>query len=275
MFNAAPWLQGDAFDAVMNYRIAKAIKNFVIDEQKKISPMQFANAIRQIHSDYNWEKVLVCQNLMDSHDVDRLASQIVNPDRWYDHQAAPKDNPDYNVRKPNQEELARLRLIVALQMTLPGAPMVYYGDEAGMWGGDDPDCRKPMVWPELDYESETSHPSGKSRPADKVCFDQELFDWYRKMIAIRKENPVLSLGKIDFFHIDDSNQALGYLRSDSKQSNAVILNNSALAKSTTIESEISLFKRRSLVDLVSGTEIESSQNRFSITLAPFQIVVLK
>lgn len=41
----------------------------------------------------------------------------------------------------------------------PGAPMIYYGDEAGMWGGDDPDCHwKPMVWPGMIYEMETSHP---------------------------------------------------------------------------------------------------------------------
>ena len=78
-------------------------------------------------------------------------------------------------------------------MTLPGAPMVYYGDEAGMWGGDDPDCRKPMVWQDLNYEPEVSHPFNKPRPKDDVSFNQNLFDWYKKIISIRKDNLCFSI----------------------------------------------------------------------------------
>ncbi len=273
MFNAAPWLQGDAFDAVMNYRVAKAIKNFVIDEKEKISANDFAGAIREIHSDYSWDNVLVCQNLMDSHDVDRLPSQIVNPDRWFDHYANPSQNSQYDVRKPNKSEMLKLRLVVAIQMTLPGAPMIYYGGEAGMWGGDDPDCRKPMVWKGLNYESETAHPSGKSRPEDKVFFDKDLFNWYEKLIGIRKENKSLSLGEINFFKVDEINNVLGYKRNFENQTVWILANNNVEQKSVKINLKDFKGSDGEIIDLVTGSEIKLAQKVLS--LEPYQVVIFK
>ena len=107
------------------------------------------------------------QNLMDSHDTDRLASMIVNagrrpyaqPDRFdYDIDVSPRYVPDYDVRKPNDRERRVQRLVALLQMTYVGPPMIYYGTEAGMWGADDPCDRMPMVWPELTYEPQQADP---------------------------------------------------------------------------------------------------------------------
>jgi glycosidase len=56
--------------------------------------------------------------------------------------------------------------------------MIYYGDEAGMWGADDPSERKPMVWQDLTYEDERSHSVlGKSRTSDEVKFDNSLHEF--------------------------------------------------------------------------------------------------
>ena len=62
--------------------------------------------------------------------------------------------------------------------------MVYYGDEAGMWGGDDPCDRLPMVWDDLKYDAQASDPLGASREADAVSVDAELLDFYRRAIAL-------------------------------------------------------------------------------------------
>ncbi len=231
MMNARPWLQGDAFDAVMNYRVARAIKQFFIDQKEQISVQAFVDSLQKIYGDYGWEHSLVCQNLMDSHDVDRLGSQIVNHDRWYDHWAAPKDNPNYDVRKPTEAELAKLRLILIIQMTLPGAPMIYYGAEAGMWGGDDPDCRKPMVWPELKYEDEASHPFGKARPADKVAFDPDLFNFHKTIIKIRKDHPAVMLGDYRTLLIDDQRGIFAFERKAPHDHVVVVVNNSDFKQS--------------------------------------------
>jgi len=274
MFNAAPWLQGDVFDAVMNYRTVQAIKQFVIDEKQKITPDQYVDRLQKIYDDYSWDHVLVCQNLMDSHDVDRIGSQIVNPDRWYDHDANPASNPDYDIRKPNDQEMLKLRLIIAMQMTLPGAPMVYYGGETGMWGGDDPDCRKPMVWPELTYEIETVHPSGMSRPKDEVQFDSGLFHWYQKLIGIRKENSALALGTIDFFLKNNREHVLGYSRQWEDDILYVLVNNNPVLKSVRLEPGMISSADTNFVDLISGKPVRSQENGITIDLAPYQGVIM-
>ncbi len=198
MFNAAPWLQGDSFDAVMNYRFARAVKKFIIDKKDQISAQAFVDSLKTLLDEYPKENLYVLMNLVDSHDVDRIASQIVNPDRWFDHDANPSQNKDYKIRKPNAIELQKQKLIAAIQMTMPGAPMIYYGDEAGMWGGDDPDCRKPMVWENFKYETEVSDPLGRDRKPDSVFFNTDLFNWYKKLISIRADNKVFIRGKLKF-----------------------------------------------------------------------------
>ena len=274
MFNAAPWLNS-AFDAVMNYRFSRAVKKYVIDVKTQISTHAFIDSLQAIYRDYPRENVLVCQNLMDSHDVDRVASQIVNPDRWYDHEANPAQNPNYDVRKPNAVERQKQKLIVGLQMTLPGAPMIYYGDEAGMWGGDDPDPRKPMVWPEWQYEPEASHPLGKKRPVDTVEFDRDLFDWYRKLIAIRKENTELSLGDVRFIQLTGQPSLLVFLRSLAEETSLVLVNNSHSTVHTEIEIWEYLSKGAQLRNLITNEQLSTEAARLPLTFSPYEVKILK
>ena len=275
MINPAPWLQGDAFDAVMNYRFANAVKEFVIDVKNQISVKEFVDSLYAYMNDYPKENVYVLQNLMDSHDVDRLTSQIINPDNWYDHEANPSQNSNYKVRKPNNVELLIQRLIIGIQMTLPGAPMIYYGDEAGMWGGDDPDCRKPMVWQDLNYEPEISHPFKEFRPKDDVSFNQKLFEWYKKLIYIRNENPVLALGDINFFLIDNENKILGYERTTSDNKMFIILNNQNKFTEFKLILNKSLPGENILKELIEDRVFKSINGIIDISFEPYQIMILK
>jgi cyclomaltodextrinase len=193
--DAAPWLQGDEFDAVMNYEFARAVVKFFINERMSISPTQFDSTLAAVRASYPKEINNVLQNLIDSHDTDRLPSMIINPDRRYDDQNSPRWNPAYNVRKPTATEIRRQELIALFQMTYVGAPMIYYGDEAGMWGADDPDDRKPMLWPDLVYEDEKACPlRGCTRPDDHNTFDDSLFAFYAKLVHERVSNSALTLG---------------------------------------------------------------------------------
>ncbi len=275
MFNASPWLQGNTFDGIMDYKFARAVKKFVADQKEQISPEAFADSIKVLEKDYNNDNFYALQNLLDSHDVDRIASQIVNPDRWYDHQASAKDNRNYDERKPNGTEILKQKLAVAIQMTMPGAPMIYYGDEAGMWGGDDPDCRKPMVWTGLNYEIESVDPLGRQRPADTVKFNKDLFSWYKKLISIRKNNKVLSLGNLDFFLIDNQKKILGYSRTLSGKTFYIIINN----KSTNAELSIGLEKYsialNKLTDMITGKNVIALNNKYKIALPPYGVAILQ
>ncbi len=275
MFNAAPWLQGDVFDAVMNYRWGRAATQFVVDVKNKITPLAFRDSILKVFQEYPRENVYVLMNMVSSHDMERLPSQTVNPDRWLDHGGNPAQDINFDVRKPDDQERMKQKVVIGMQMTCPGAPLIYYGDEAGMWGGDDPDCRKPMIWPEIVYDPEVSHPFGKRRPVDQVTFDRELFNWYKKLIQIRQENKALSLGSISFLLEENSYGVLGYLREYQNQKILVLVNSSSENQIIALQSNQLDLQSPKLIDLISEKMYEFSAGNLSLPLKPFQILLLK
>jgi len=267
MFNAAPWFDGKTFDAVMNYRFTKAVKNYISDVKTQTTSEEFVNAINQIISDYPKENLYGIMNLLGSHDAERLASLPVNPDHWYDH--FQKDTV-FNIRKPNSEERLKQRLMVALQMTMPGAPMIYYGDENGMWGGDDPDCRKPMVWEEMIYDDEIGSPFGNKRPVDKVEFDSSLFNWNQKLIKIRKNNKELSLGELEFIGFNNEDKTLIFRRYLNDSEIFVAINNSNSVQNFSLDN-----KKVELSDLISNRNYKNEKGKYLIQINPYQIIILK
>ncbi|MDZ7680567.1 MAG: glycoside hydrolase family 13 protein [Fodinibius sp.] len=186
------WINGELFTAAMNYPFTEAVQKYMIDEL--ISPSEFLKQLRDLRNVLPKGASLVQQNLMDSHDTPRVASMVVNPGRKFDTETKPEDG--FDVRKPNTEERRIQKLIALIQFTYVGAPMLFYGTEAGMWGADDPDDRKPMVWPELDYEPEKEHPLGHDRPTDDNNFDKRIFNWYKKLAQVRNNHLALQTGRI-------------------------------------------------------------------------------
>jgi cyclomaltodextrinase len=225
--DASPWLKGDEFDAVMNYRFAKASVRFFIDTNKlRFSPAAFDRELADIRSSYPENVNPVMQDLFDSHDTDRLLSMIVNPNRAYNDANRLQNNPDYNVSEPGGHAKEVMKLMALFQMTYVGAPMVYYGDEAGMWGAGDPDDRKPMVWPDLKYDNEATHPiAGRVRSNDKVEFDSTLFEYYQRLISIRKGNDALRHGSFKTILTDTTQNVYAFERESVDNDVVVILNN--------------------------------------------------
>ena len=146
------YLQGDEFDAVMNYHFTYACTEFFANERNHISASAFDRHLRELREAFSPDAAYVMQNLLGSHDTDRFASRIVNRDKktmrtWLDYYEWSKaKSPDYDTRQPTAAERRRQKLAILFQMTYLGAPMIYYGDEAGMWGANDPCCRQPMLW---------------------------------------------------------------------------------------------------------------------------------
>jgi glycosidase len=157
----------------------------------------------------------VMQNLYDSHDTDRLASMIINPDREYDACNRPQDGCKYDGAKPGPKAYRVMKLMATFQMTFLGAPMIWYGDEAGMFGADDPTDRKPMLWKDLQpYDN----------PQDAVMPD--MWNHYARLIAIRNTYPALRTGLYQSFYTDDIGDILGFSRTRGDQTVAVLINNS-------------------------------------------------
>jgi glycosidase len=182
------------------------------------------------------------QNLIDSHDTDRLASMIVNarkegftePARfdydWGD-RVSPRRTDQYDVSAPDDRDRLIQRLVALFQMTYVGAPMIYYGDEAGMWGADDPDDRMPMVWRDLTYDVQQTDPRGPSRIADSVAFDQDLYDFYSQVIQLRHDHESLRRGTFAVLAADDERNTLVFERTLGEEKVVVVINRSEEAHS--------------------------------------------
>ena len=111
-------------------------------------------------------------------------------------------------------------------MLYPGSPMFFYGDEAGLWGANDPDCRKPMLWPDKHYDAEAFNPDQSRHDPDEVKFDQELFEWYRKFIGLRQQYKSIRLGSYNTLAIDDEKKLYAFVRKLGKEEVIVIINRS-------------------------------------------------
>jgi len=211
--NAAPWLQGDEFDGVMDYMLSKAVVKFFVNKKLAISPTQFDSTLQALRNSYPDSVDYVLQNLVDSHDTDRLESMITNPDRDFNADDSPRNNPKYNVSKPDASAIQRQKLIALFQMTYVGAPMIYYGDEAGMWGATDPDDRKPMLWADLKYEKQNTSPIAESEMRDtRYSFNKNLFDFYSKLVHERESNPALTIGSYKTLIADNEKKVFVFER---------------------------------------------------------------
>lgn len=228
-----PYLEGDEFDAVMNYNFAFTSAEFFFETKNKILPTEFNNKLNELRDAFPNGVDYVQQNLFGSHDANRIGSHIVNRDKfhyrdWGSYFNLSKgSNSEYDTRKPNEYEIQLQKLFAIFQMTYIGAPMIYYGDEAGMWGANDPDCRKPMIWSDIVYDDEVLLPNQTKREnPDKVEFNKELFEHYKKIIHIRNENEVLQTGSYEALLLDDENNIFAFSRMLNDKEIIVILNNS-------------------------------------------------
>ncbi len=229
---AAKFVANDGFSACMNYwAFAMPVKGFLVDG--RITASRFTSLLDSRREVFQPAAAPVLLNIIDSHDTDRLASMIVNrnlaaypPDGKIDyvHNSDVRNNTLYDPRKPNAGERAIQRMVVLFQMTYLGAPTVYYGDEAGMWGAHDPDCRMPMVWKDLKFDMQATDPRGKPRHADDPNFDPAVFAFYKSAIALRKAHPTLATGPVRFLSSDDKAQTLTMLRAGTDEDLVVAIN---------------------------------------------------
>jgi glycosidase len=167
----------------------------------------------------------VMQNLYDSHDTDRLANMITNPDRDYDGCNRPQDGCPYNGSKPGADAYRTLKLMATFQATFLGAPMIWYGDEAGMFGADDPTDRKPMLWKDLEPFD---------NPQDAVMDD--VWEHYRRVIAIRNTYPALRTGSFQTLLTDDTRDLYGFTRTRGESVVACVFNNSDKDQAVVVQS---------------------------------------
>jgi len=259
-----PYMQGDEFDGEMNYNFAFASAEFFFNpDSTRTSVTEYNKNLKELRELYPQGVAYVSQNLFGSHDANRIGSHIVNRGignfrNWGDYFNISNalNNPEYSTRKPQEEDIELQKLFVIMQMTYVGAPMIYYGDEVGMWGGNDPDCRKPMIWNDISFEDEIYNANGTIHEPDKVEINQDLFKHYKKLIHIRNENKPLQLGSYKTLLTDDDKGILVFERIFKEQRVIVVINNSN--KNQTINTPN--LEKNQFIDLITSKKYTTNKN---------------
>lgn len=265
--NAKDWMKGDEFDAVMNYQFAIFTHQLFV--QKVLKPSEFKLKIVELLGSYPDSANYTLLNLYDSHDTERLPSRLVNPTRNYDQYAGLRANKDYQLRPPNDDEYRLQKLLMLFQFTYIGAPMIYYGTEAGMWGADDPDCRKPMLWKEFQYDDENAQLiTGNSQPL-KVAFNQQVYRDYKTLIDFRHRHRALKYGAFKFLIADDEKSTIAFERTYEGEKLITVINVSDSEQ--TIELDFS----DNLTDLLTQRTFGARNGKVLLLLAPKSGMVLR
>jgi cyclomaltodextrinase / maltogenic alpha-amylase / neopullulanase len=194
-WDATPWLQGDQFDGVMNYLMTypswsffpgEDLNNDLVGHWRDHGPDlfvkksgEFLSIVTQLLTKYPRPAVLAQLNLIDSHDTARFLS----------------------LASGNK---AALRLATVFQMTYPGAPCIYYGNEIGLEGEKDPDCRRAFPW-------------------DENLWDKDLLGFFKHIVNLRKNHPSLRDG--EWYPLSsNSNDVVVYARTSGQDRSVIILN---------------------------------------------------
>jgi glycosidase len=273
LLDPAPFM-GNQFDAIMNYRWFRVARGFFAQAEPVLKPSEFVSWIKKLNEGISYDNQLAMMNVAGTHDSPRLSTSFYNKtlDKY---KAKPSENPDYKINKPDEKTLQEQKLFLVHQFTFPGAPHIWYGEEVGMWGADDPDCRKPMVWNDITCEDEKAHfYPDKKRPVDKVKPDTALLSFYRQLIKLRKDNPALWNGSLDFIVADDKKMVLAYSRRNSNEEILVLFNRSDNPQNVSVEVKtvmpyITLFPD-------NKTSYKPDLNgKLEINMAPVSSMVLK
>jgi glycosidase len=212
LWDPAPWLQGDVFDAVMNYRWYTPTRSFFAGAPPALTASAYAASLDSLAVGIGPAQRRAMMNLTASHDTPRFSTSVYNPGR-YKYRNTPREDPGYRIDRPDERTRRVQLLILVQQFTYVGAPHIWNGDEVGMWGADDPDERKPLVWADLRSDDETTHPFGRPRRHDKVAPDTALFRVYRELIALRRQHLRLFVdGSLSWLRTDDAGGLLAYER---------------------------------------------------------------
>ncbi|MGD9678496.1 MAG: glycoside hydrolase family 13 protein [Vulcanibacillus sp.] len=243
------YLYGDELDSVTNYPFREAIKGFLLGY---IDANKVYLFLMTLYENYPLEHFYSTMNLIGSHDTPRILSMF-------------RDKiPEYMAQECKKIiSIKRLKLATLIQFTFPGVPLIYYGDEVGLEGNEEPLNRRTYPW-------------GKE--------NTEILEWYKQVTKLRKTYNLFSTGKwIPFYTNED---VFGYIRliennkdvfMQEKENNlAIVLCNRSINNS--FEVKVNLNKLlitnmndlTEVTDIMNGEKIYVKQGNISTTLEPLE-----
>ncbi len=268
--NGVNWLQGTAFDSVMNYQFRNAVLDFFAGNyddgnvvHHQVNASGFNQELMKMYSEYPMQSMYDMMNLVDSHDTMRILTVL---------EGAPSpDNPsntpfDQATFTPSPAQLAtgiaKLKLLSDFQYAFPGDPTVYYGDEAGLGGYKDPMDRQTYPW-------------GKQ--------NEDLLSHYRLLGSIRQANPVLQTGGFTPLYMSGNVYAFartitgGHDIFGNPATNAtaiMAMNNSTSATTVTIPVKNTVADGTQMLDELTNTWYTVTNGEVTVPLGAYGGVIL-
>lgn len=234
-YDASAHLQGDELDAVMNYQgFMFPVLQWLIDfdiqavwrrtwpDKQALPTEAMAAQWQAFRASIPWQVVIQQFNLLDSHDTPRALTHL-------------------------GEDMERMRLAVALLFTYPGVPCIYYGDEIGMVGADDPDNRRCMIW-------------------DQSAWNADLRTYYQQLIRLRRSSPALSYGGFQLLYAEG--HTLAFLREAPEERLLIVARRAADEVDALPVRAANLPDGTSLRELLTGTESVVSGGMLSLAGLP-------
>ncbi len=241
--DARRWLQGDQFDASMNYLVTAACLGFFTGKHldlaetlkaggyqgnvRHMDANEFANQIDSILGLYHPDVTGVQLNLLDSHDTPRFLTCAGG-------------------------DLNSLKLALTFLFTYPGAPCLFYGDEIGLDGRHDPDCRKSFPW-------------------DESKWNHALRDFIKELITLRKSHHVLRWGAYERLYSADS--LFAFARSMNDEKIIIVLNAAETARPIQLDGIGSDQRKKEI--LFGQAEVRGEGRTIQLTVPPRSGVILK
>ncbi|WP_246188022.1 alpha-glycosidase [Paenibacillus tengchongensis] len=217
------WLDGDQFDSVMNYPLSDRLLEYLRDDS--LGADTFAAYIGHLLMRYPQQANEVMFNLLASHDTARLLTQLGGDKR-------------------------KLKLAAAFLFTFTGTPCIFYGDEVGLEGEGDPDCRKCMIWEEEKQ-------------------DRGLLQSYRELIQLRHKHSALRTGEFGFLRAREDERAFVYERFNDEEHLTVWMNPSDQPVQLSLELE------GRWDNALSGERAEPVEGLIQVELEPYGYTILK
>ncbi|MEH0166039.1 alpha-amylase family glycosyl hydrolase [Roseateles microcysteis] len=237
-FDASKYFLGDTFDSTMNYIFRNALLEYAAGGDAKAL---YAN-IELMREAYPPQAFYALMNLLSTHDQARALH----------HFGYHNDDDPQKLKEAKQ----RLKLAVLFQMSFPGSPTIYYGDEVGLAGGDDPLNRAAYPW---------ADEGGKP--------DEALLADFKRLTAMRNDHAVLRHGSISApIHLDAHVIALA--RQDGESWAVTATNNATAARSVRLKLPVELHGKRLRDALSKRTYQVGADGSLTLTLAPLSGAVL-
>ncbi len=215
--DATEWLKGDEFDSVMNYRWRQLVLDYFC--YRKMTPARFEEELTRLRESYQPVSQNAMFNLLGSHDTERVTTLFKRDDQRVKSSTAnqKEQKTKTSTSQPEVQTSLNQMQAVVFQMTYPGTPCIYYGDEVGLEGGRDPDDRRCMDWTEKSW-------------------DRTLQSLYHHTLALRNAHSSLRNGSYSNMSSDvatwklsnaEAKTIFGFSRENETEKIAVIFNRSS------------------------------------------------